>query len=239
MSVFASLYDSVNGSAYEPYAGFLEKSFGLSDIPVKDVLDLGCGTGGITAILADRGFDMTGVDISEDMLAFAFERNIGKNTLLLCQDMRGFELYGTVQAVYSSFDCMNYITDEDDLKKVFSLVRNYLEPGGVFVFDVNTFYRYENVFDGKSYVYENGKDMLVWRSAFDRENGICEFQLDGFSEKSGNLYTRESEIQTQKYHSREDITKAAEGFSLISEEKGKGFDGCSEEEKTYYIFRRL
>ena len=239
MSVFSSLYDSVNGSAYQPYADFLEKSFKKADIPVNEVLDLGCGTGGITAALADRGFDMTGADISEDMLSVAFQRNIGKNILLLCQDMRSFELYGTVQAVYSSFDCLNYITDENDLKKVFSLVRNYLEPGGVFVFDVNTLYRYENVFDGKSYVYENGKDILVWRSAFDRETMMCEFRLDGFSKRNGNLYERESDIQVQKCHSQKEITDAAVGFSLVSKEKGKGFDGCSEEEKTYYIFKRI
>jgi SAM-dependent methyltransferase len=85
----------------------LVSAFKHADITVKEVLDLGCGTGGICALLADRGYDMVALDLSPDMLNIARERNYGKNTLLLCQDMREFELYGTVQAVYSSFDCLN------------------------------------------------------------------------------------------------------------------------------------
>ena len=147
MSFFAisELYDEINGSSYKPYAEFLDSAFQRADIKVNEVLDLGCGTGGICALLADKGYDMIGLDASPEMLNIAMEKNFGKNTLLLCQDMREFELYGTVQAVYSSFDCLNYLTEKGDLEKVFALVHNYLESGGVFIFDVNTEYRYRNI----------------------------------------------------------------------------------------------
>ncbi|MBE6691866.1 MAG: class I SAM-dependent methyltransferase [Ruminococcaceae bacterium] len=237
-STLADFYDSINGSAYEPYADFLEKSFKLSTIPVKEVLDLGCGTGGICAILADRGFDMVGVDISTDMLMVARERNLGKNTLLLCQDMCEFELYGTVQAVYSSFDCLNYITENKGLKQVFVLVRNYLESGGVFVFDINTEFRYTQILDGKSFVYETDDNLAVWRSAFDKEEKLCEFEIDNFTKLSGNKYIRESETQIQRLYTHQEIMDFAEGFDLVEQSGGKGFDGCDEAEKTYYVFRK-
>lgn len=239
VSSFAELYDRINGNAYMPYADFLESAFEKSDIPVKEVLDLGCGAGGIAAILADRGFDMVALDISPEMLNLAREKNYGKNTLLLCQDMREFELYGTVQAIYSSFDCLNYITDSEDLKEVFALVHNYLEPGGLFIFDVNTEYRYKNIYDGKSYVYEIGDDMAVWQNDFDEKTALCRFDIDLFTAEEGNTYYRTCETQTQKYHSAEDILSAAEGFALLEKSGGKGFDGCDDKEKEYYIFKRL
>ncbi len=238
-STIAEFYDSINGSAYLPYAEFVEATFKKADIPVREVLDLGCGTGGITAILADKGFDMVGLDISPDMLMLAQERNFGKNTLLLCQDMREFELYGTVQAVYSSFDCLNYITDYKDLCEVFVLVHNYLEAGGLFIFDVNTLFRYKSILDGRSYVYELGEDMAIWRSAFDEASNICRFDIDLFSADEDGSYYRTGETQEQKHHSEEEIIKAAKGFELVEKYGGMGFDGCTPQEKTYYVFKKV
>ena len=240
MSIYsiAELYDHINGNAYVPYADFLEECFKKADIKVNEVLDMGCGTGGIAALLADRGYDMIALDISPEMLNIAREKNYGKNTLLLCQDMREFELYGTVQAVYSSFDCINYLTEKGDLDRVFALVRNYLESGGVFIFDINTEYRYKNVYDGMSYVYEVEDDMAVWRSAYDESEELCEFTVDLFSEEDGTYY-RSTELQTQKYHSPESVLASAEGFVLLSKSGGKGFDGCDGNEKEYYIFKKL
>ena len=240
MSIYsiAELYDHINGNAYVPYADFLEESFKKADIKVNEVLDMGCGTGGIAALLADRGYDMIALDISPEMLNIAREKNYGKNTLLLCQDMREFELYGTVQAVYSSFDCINYLTEKGDLDRVFALVRNYLESGGVFIFDINTEYRYKNVYDGMSYVYEVEDDMAVWRSAYDESEELCEFTVDLFSEEDGAYY-RSTELQTQKYHSPESVLASSEGFVLVEKSGGKGFDGCDGNEKDYYIFKKL
>ena len=239
-AALAEIYDRINGEAYRPYADMLEEAFKLSDIDVKEVLDLGCGTGGITALLADRGYDMIGLDISPDMLNIARERNYGKNTLLLCQDMCEFELYGTVQAIYSSFDCLNYIVKSKDLKQVFVLARNYLESGGVFIFDVNTAFRYKDVFDGNSFVYEFDDGIFaVWRNAFDEKKSVCEFEIDVFYETEDGLYDRACESQKQKLHTREEIMECADGFELGSLTGGKGFDGCAENEKEYYVFKKL
>ena len=234
----AEIYDRINGSAYEPYAEMLVNDFSLADIPVREVLDLGCGTGGITSLLADKGYDMIGLDISPEMLNIARERNFGKNTLLLCQDMTEFELYGTVQAIYSSFDCLNYITKNKDLRQVFVLARNYLESGGVFIFDINTEYRYKNVYDGNSFVYDLEDAYAVWRNAYDEQKRLCEFEIDIFSQTEDGLYERDYESQTQRFYTDEEILSFAEGFSLVKKSGGKGFDGCEEAEKCYFVFKK-
>lgn len=107
--VTARLYDQINGDQYAPYAAFLKQCFRCARIPVREVLDLGCGTGGITVLLAESGFDMVAVDISPEMLSVAKDRKGSENILYVCQDMRALDLYGTVQAAYSSFDCLNYL----------------------------------------------------------------------------------------------------------------------------------
>lgn len=234
----ACIYDRINGNAYKPYAEMLDNIFKSADIEIKEVLDLGCGTGGITAMLADMGYDMIGLDVSPEMLNLAREANYGKNTLLLCQDMCEFELYGTVQAIYSSFDCLNYITKNKDLKQVFVLARNYLESGGLFVFDVNTEHRYKNVYDQKSYVYEFEDSFTVWRSEYDDKTRECTFEIDMFTEEDDGSYTRYCETQTQRLHKKDEILKLAEGFSLVSVSGGLGFDGCEEQDKEYYILKK-
>lgn len=145
---FAQVYDmfmdNVDYSAWSKYLIQLLKEYQVED---GLVLDLGCGTGNMTELLAEEGYDMIGVDNSEDMLEIASEKRAesGLNILYLLQDMREFELYGTVKAVVSICDSINYILEEDDLREVFSLVNNYLDPKGMFIFDLNTKYKYEQM----------------------------------------------------------------------------------------------
>lgn len=206
-SVIANLYDSINGEQYAPYAVFLEKCFKrFSRIPVREVLDLGCGTGGITRILAQSGYDMVGVDISTEMLSVA--QNAAEKDVdirYICQDMRSLDLYGTVQAAYSSFDCINYLKNTTDLDRVFALLHNYIEPGGLLVFDVNTLYRYENVFSDNSFVYEIDDDMLIWQNQYLPTERICSFFLTLFKEENG-LYTRYEEQQEQRCFAQKTFT---------------------------------
>ena len=142
---FAQVYDmfmdNVDYPAWSKYLIQLLKEYQVED---GLVLDLGCGTGNMTELLAKEGYDMIGVDNSEDMLEIASEKRAesGLNILYLLQDMREFELYGTVKAVVSICDSINYILEEDDLREVFSLVNNYLDPKGMFIFDLNTEYKY-------------------------------------------------------------------------------------------------
>ena len=142
---FAAVYDTFMDNV--PYGEWCEYLTGLlkeNGVESGLVLDLGCGTGSLTELLAARGYDMIGIDYSEEMLELAAGKRAesGQDILYLCQDMREFELYGTVRAVVSICDCINYITDPADLAEVFSLVNNYLDPGGVFIFDLNTEYKY-------------------------------------------------------------------------------------------------
>ena len=145
---FAEVYDTfMDNVPYGEWAGYIEgrlREYGIED---GLVLDLGCGTGSMTEELAGAGYDMIGVDNSPEMLECAFEKKeeSGHDILYLKQDMRKFELYGTVRAVVSACDCLNYITDPEELLGVFRLVNNYLDPGGIFIFDFNTEYKYREI----------------------------------------------------------------------------------------------
>jgi SAM-dependent methyltransferase len=240
MSLFdvtAHLYDQINGEQYASYAAYLKQCFGYSRIPVKEVLDLGCGTGGITTLLAESGFDMVAADISPEMLSVAKGRKGSEAILYVCQDMRSLDLFGTVQAAYSSFDCLNYLSKANELDKVFFLLRNYIETGGVLVFDVNTLYRYENVFADNSFVYEFGNDMLVWQNHFSASDNKCSFYLTYFSEQDG-FYSRLDEVQRQRYFPQRTILSLLKKnhFSVESVFGSTDFAPLKEtSEKAYYV----
>ena len=146
---FAEVYDmfmdNVPYKEWNTYLTGLLKEYGIED---GLVLELGCGTGKMTRLLAKSGYDMIGVDNSEEMLRIAMETGEeDEGILYLLQDMREFELYGTVKAVVSICDCINYVTEKEDLKETFRLVNNYLDPHGIFIFDMNTSYKYKEVFE--------------------------------------------------------------------------------------------
>ena len=145
---FASVYDMFQDNVnYREWTEYIVETLAQDEIKDGLVLELGCGTGTVTEMLAEAGYDMIGIDNSEEMLAEAMEKRVesGHNILYLLQDMQDFELYGTVRAVISVCDSMNYLTDEEDLEYVFALVNNYLDPGGLFVFDMNTIHKYRDV----------------------------------------------------------------------------------------------
>jgi len=158
-SAIANVYDKINSDInYTEWADFIEKCFDryLEKRP-EIVLDLACGTGSMTFELQSRGYDMIGADGSEDMLSEAYEKAYSKgisNILFLKQDMRCFELYGTVGAVCCCLDSINYLTENGDLDKCLSTVHNYLDPDGLFIFDVNTPHKFENVYGNNHYIFE-------------------------------------------------------------------------------------
>lgn len=200
-SLIASCYDGFNTAGYEEYLAFFRKMIDTySDIPVREVLDLGCGTGKLTRLLCEAGYDMAAVDGSEEMLAEAAVNCEGQKVLFSCQDMREFELYGTVQATICTYDCINYLLSETDVGDCFDLVNNYTEKGGIFVFDINTPYRYETVFGDRAYVYEGDSegDMLVWQNSYNRKSGYCDFYLSYFSRNEDGTYTRGDDVQRQR-----------------------------------------
>lgn len=152
------------------------------------VLDLGCGTGTLTELLARKGFDMIGVDNAQEMLQVALEKRerSGLDILYLQQDMREFELYGTVGAVISVCDSLNYLLEEEDLLRTFRLVQNYLYPGGVFLFDFNTVYKYAEVI-GDTTIAENREDCsFIWENYYHEDEEINEYDLTVFVAEGRN-----------------------------------------------------
>lgn len=148
----------------------------------NSILDLGCGTGALTELLAAKGYDMIGIDNAQEMLQIAMEKKqrSGHDILYLMQDMREFELYGTVGAVISVCDSLNYLLSEDDILKTFRLVDNYLFPGGLFIFDFNTVYKYEVVI-GDSTIAENREECsFIWENYYHPEEEINEYDLTFF-----------------------------------------------------------
>lgn len=145
---FAEVYDRLTQDIeYEKWADFLESAFLKFGDKPRLVLELGCGTGSLAIEMAKRGYDMIGLDLSVDMLSRAAEksRDQGVDILFINQDMRDFELYGTVDAVICMLDSINYITDKTDLDRVFQLVHMYLNPGGLFIFDINSEYKLSHI----------------------------------------------------------------------------------------------
>ena len=189
--VYDELMDNVPYDEWAEYLCGLLKEYGVDG---GLVCELGCGTGQMTRRLAKAGYDMIGIDLSEDMLWVAREQEYdnageediaeGQNDILyLQQDMRSFELYGTVKAIVSICDSMNYITEPKDLLQVFRLVNNYLDPDGIFIFDMNTIHKYRDII-GEQTIAENREDIsFIWENSFDEETGKNEYALTLFLQK--------------------------------------------------------
>lgn len=191
---FAQVYDMfMDNVPYEEWRDFLVKTFRSYGIEDGLLLDLGCGTGKLTRLMDEAGFDMIGVDNAYEMLDIA-KTNSPENILYLMQDMREFELYGTVRGVYSACDSINYILDEDELREVFSLVNNYLDPGGIFIFDFNSSFKYHTLLAENTFAETREDGSFIWENFFDEEEGINEYDL--------TLYIREEEhfLRFQELH---------------------------------------
>lgn len=217
-SDFAGVYDIfMDETPYEEWADFLCGRLKEEGIESGIVLDLGCGTGSMTRILAAKGYDMIGVDYSPQMLQIAMEKESECDTsiLYLLQDMREFELYGTVAAVVSVCDSVNYITDKPDLTKVFSLVNNYLDPGGIFIFDFNTEYKYREVI-GDTVIAENREDCsFIWENYYDEETFINEYDLTVFVRNDENLYEKFEETHYQRGYTLKEMKEMLQEAGLL------------------------
>ncbi|MBO5305524.1 MAG: methyltransferase domain-containing protein [Clostridia bacterium] len=238
----ADIYDKLNAEIdYAAWAEFAERNFDryLKARPSL-LLDLACGTGSMTVALSDRGYDMIGVDGSEEMLSVAYERSAGKHILYLLQDMRRFELYGTVGAVTCCLDSLNYLTEDGDLAECFSTVHNYLEPDGLFLFDVNTPYKFEKVYGSNSYILEDEGAYCGWQNEYDEGSGLCRFYLSVFREDEDGRYFREDEEQCERCYSMEQIRAALleTGFELLSVSAGFDFSEPTEQTERWYFAAR-
>ena len=217
-SDFARVYDIfMDNVEYEKWAEYLIGS--LKEYGIEDgiVLELGCGTGVMTELLAESGYDMIGVDNSEEMLGEAMEKRAesGHEILYLEQDMREFELYGTVRAVICLCDSLNYLLEENDLLTTFKLVNNYLDPDGLFIFDFNTVYKYETVI-GDSTIAENREDCsFIWENYYTAEDQINEYDLTIFVKQQKDLFRKFTETHLQRGYTLETMKRLVEQSGLI------------------------
>lgn len=207
-SDFARVYDMfMDNIPYEEWSKYIIGL--LNEYGIRDglLLDLGCGTGKLTNLLSDAGFDMIGIDYSEDMLDVAINVREDRNILYLCQDMREFELYGTVKAVVSICDSMNYITSPEDLLTVLKLVNNYLDPGGIFIFDMNTYYKYSHLLGEQTIAENRDEASFIWDNYFDEESSINEYELTLFIKEENDLFRRYEELHYQRAYHIEEISE--------------------------------
>lgn len=250
----ARVYDKLNAEInYAAWADFFEECFDrfLPSHP-ELVLDLACGTGRMTLELASRGYDMIGVDGSADMLGEALVQNDGRyNILWLQQDMRSFELYGTVGAVTCCLDSLNYLLTPDDLFKCFATTHNYLDPNGLFLFDMNTPYKFEHIYGNNAYVLEDelvwddGEKCAIycgWQNTYHPENGLCDFDLSLFEEDTDGRYRRSDEHQVERCYDLDTVKKllADAGFELLG--VWGGFDFSTPDstcERWYFAARAI
>ena len=235
----SSYYDRFTDDVgYEKWADFFEKIFEKEGLKPHLVVDLACGTGTLTAEMTKRGYEMIGVDASAEMLMQAMNQTIDltPRPIFLNQRMENLDLFGTVDACLCCLDSINYVTDENALKTAFEKVHLFLEPNGIFIFDVNT----KNKFDymnGQCYVREDEDVFCVWQVSFDGE--ICEYNFDIF-EKSGTKWTRLEEQHLEKYYSSEKLCKMLSdaGFIDIKIYAELSFEPINQNENRIFISAR-
>lgn len=250
---FAYVYDEfMDETPYDEWCERIDtliKKYGVSK-PVRGVtdtleseknlvVDLGCGTGTLTEMLYEKGYDMIGVDNSESMLSVAMEKRAvsGSEILYLLQDMRELELYSTVGSVVSVCDSVNYILDEEELLEVFQLVNNYLYPGGVFIFDFNTDYKYREII-GDTVIAENRENCsFIWENYYDEEEAINEYDVTIFVKEEEELFRRFTETHLQKGYTKDTIVGLLEKAGMrVLEVKDADTDGeVTKESQRIYV----
>lgn len=216
---FAEVYDTfMDNVPYEEWADYLENILKEYNICDGLVLDLGCGTGSMTESFARRGFDMIGVDNAQEMLEIAMQKRpkSGQDILYLLQDMQEFELYGTVRAVISVCDSVNYITEKEELLKVFRLVNNYLDPKGIFIFDFNTEFKYKNVLGNRTIAEDREDCSFIWDNYYYEDEKINEYELTLFIQENSEekLYRKYQETHYQRAYTLEEIQTLIESSGL-------------------------
>ncbi len=218
---FAKVYNNfMNDTPYKKWSKFINSQIDKYNINPKIICDLGCGTGSMCEIFSQQNLEVIGIDSSHEMLIEAKQSAESSNLdiLYLCQDMCAFELFGTVDIIYSSCDSLNYLLEEDDIINTFKLVNNYLEAGGLFIFDINTVYKYKEVLGDKIFAEQTEDAAYIWENIFDEEEQINEFGVSFFIKDLDGRYNKTEEFHYQKAYTIEQIKKYLEvsGLELLN-----------------------
>ncbi len=239
---FASVYDIfMDNIPYDDWCDYLISLLRKSGVQDGLVVDLACGTGIVTTRLAQAGYDMIGIDFSEEMLEIAREKSNG-DILFLQQDMREMELYGTVAAMVCLCDGMNYILEPQDLQQVFTKANNYLDPGGVLIFDLKTKYFYKNVL-GNRMIAENREDAsFLWDNEYHQDTGINEYLLTVYQleDEEQDLFSRCDEVHYQKAYEQDEVQQLLQmaGMELVAVYDAFTMESPKEDSERIYIVAR-
>lgn len=204
----AGCYDAMTEDVnYPAWADFLEELFTRHGQRVHSVLDLACGTGTMSFLLAERGYELIGVDFSPEMLAVAAEKPLSadrERPIFLCQPMEELDLYGTIDACVCLLDSVNHVTSAERLRLALSRVHLFLEPGGLFVFDIHTPEHLESL-DGGIFLDETEDAYCVWRTDYDGESRICTYAMDVFQREEDDVWIRDGEVHEEYAYTPEEI----------------------------------
>ncbi len=216
---FAAYYDKLTDNVnYTRRADYIHKILNDNHIRSGILLDLACGTGSMSFEMEKRGYDVIGVDASPDMLGVAAMKKseLQSGVLFLNQDMRSIDLYGTVKASICMMDSINHLQSIEDVESAFAGVSLFTEPGGIFIFDVNTRYKHKNILGNNAFVFEDEQTFTVWQNEYNPDNASVDIYLDFFTAEN-YLYSRESESFTEYYYSDEVLKDALNkcGFSIL------------------------
>ena len=244
--LLAKHYNSINRQINQGrWADFFETVFKKYATKKPSlILDLGCGTGSMTIELAKRGYDMTGVDISPEMLDIARREaekcGLSDKNLWLNQDICAFELYGTVDVCVSNLDTINHLLSKDDVYDCFMLVHNYLDPDGIFIFDINGKYKFENIYADKTYVYDEKDGVLIWQNKYSKRSKICDFYITAFDKQRDGSYQRHDDVQSERMYRIKDMKSMLLecGFEFIGAYSDFDFTPATDDAERIFIIAR-
>ena len=237
---FARFYDSLMEDArYPERADYLLEICACFSHPVGDCLDLACGTGSLTGELYRRGVNVTGADISADMLTVAADRF--PEIRFVCQPMQALELPVLVDTVVCTLDSVNHLTEDEDVQETFCRVAQALNPGGLFVFDVNTLYKHREILGDNAYTIENETVFCAWQNVLCEDNATVEILLDFFEEQEDGSYRRYSEQFCEKAYSGEQLRQmlASAGLETLAVYGDLTFEEpADDEQRAVYVARK-
>lgn len=218
-SDFGFFYDMlIDESDYDTRCEYLSGLLAENSVSEGILLDAACGTGVLSEKLAQKGYDVVGVDLSEEMLSKALERKAenGSNSLYLCQDLAKLDLFGTINCAVCTLDSINHITDPVDVEEAFKRIGLFMEKGGVFIFDVNTEYKHREVLGNNAFIFDTDEVFCAWQNELDEESGEVHIYLDLFAPGEDGSYERYSEDFSEVIYSDAFLKEALEkaGFSV-------------------------
>ena len=236
----ASSYDSLTHDIpYEEMLAYMEALLRKHGLRPQRELDLACGTGSMSVLLARRGYQVLAADMSEDMLAMAWEKaaDLDEPPYFICQRMENLRLPYAVDWVVCCLDSINYVTDPELCRKAIQRVYNCLTPGGAFVFDINSAEKLRGL-DGQVFLDENEETYCVWRAEFDPKENICYYGMDIFQREGKSLWNRSFEEHREYAYSVEQLTGYLReaGFTTVEVYGDRSFDGPGEGEQRIYFY---